>query len=109
MVVLERSTGTSTSILGRGFGLLAAGFAVGTTGSFAGTAGLLQDLRMLSMEKLKFLVDDEVVVLEGLSISEASRRSVGVLGGEARMEAGGERLGEAEAALNMSVSSVLIW
>ena len=108
MVVLERSTGTSTSILGRGFGLLAAGFAVGTTGNFAG-AGLLQDLRMLSMEKLKFLVDDDVVVLEGLSISEASRRSVGVLGGEARMEAGGERLGEAEAALNMSVSSVLIW
>ena len=86
-------------------GLLAAGFAVGTTGSFAGAAGLLQDLRMLSMEKLKFLLDEA----DGLSISEASRRSVGVLGGEARMEAGGERLGEAEAALSMSGSSVLIW
>ena len=111
MVVLERSTGTSTSILGTGLALLAAGFGVGTTGSFAGAAGLLQDLRMLSMEKLKFLVDDDDVVLavEGLSISEASSRSVGVRGGEARREDSGERLGEAEAALNMSVSSVLIW
>ena len=106
MVVLERSTGTSTSILGRGLALLAAGFGTGTTGSLAGAAGLLQDLRMLSMEKLKFLLED---VLGGLSISEASRRSVGVLGGEARMEAGGVRLGEAEADLSMSVSSVLIW
>ena len=58
------------------------------------------------MEKLKFLVED---VLEGLSISEASSRSVGVLGGEAKMEDSGERLGEAEAALSISVSSVLIW
>ena len=63
---------------------------------------------MLSMEKLRFFVEllEELV---GLSISEASRTSVGVLGGEAseekledRMEVGGDRL-------NMSVSSVLIW
>ena len=85
--------------------MLAAGFGVGTIGSFAGAVGLLQDLRMLSMEKLKFLVELE----EGLRISEASRRSVGVRGGEASTEAGGDRLGEAEAALSMSESSVLIW
>ena len=90
-------------------GLLCAGLAAGTVClGGEGADGLLEDFRMLSMEKLRFFVEllEELV---GLSISEASRTSVGVLGGEAseekledRTEVGGDRL-------NMSVSSVLIW
>ena len=76
-------------------------------GTEAGTDGLMEDFRILSIEKLRFLV---VEAGAGRRISEASRTSVGVLGGEDseekledRTEAGGERL-------NMSVvSSVLIW
>ena len=76
-------------------------------GTEAGTDGLMEDFRILSIEKLRFFV---VEAGAGRRISEASRTSVGVLGGEDseekledRTEAGGERL-------NMSVvSSVLIW
>ena len=77
-------------------------------GCLAGGEGLL-DFRMLSIEKLRFFVVVEAGEPAGLSISEASRTSVGVLGGEDReekledrTEVGGERL-------KMSVSSVLIW
>ena len=69
---------------------------------------MLEDFRMLSMEKLRFLVEllEELV---GLSISEASRTSVGVLGGEAREEKLEDRTEVGGDRLNMSVSSVLIW
>ena len=55
LVVFERSTGTSTSILGAGFGLLWTGLAEGV-GCLAGADGLLEDFRMLSIEKLRFFV-----------------------------------------------------
>ena len=132
-MVLERSTGTSTSIFGVGFGLTAAAgagdffegriLAVGCDEVFV--------LRMLSMEKLRFLAGWEAA--GGLIISEAaSSRSVGVLGGEASDEKlvdiidlgdddGRDDLGEAveEAGESLTLmmgddvsllpSSVLIW
>ena len=86
--VLERSTGTSTSIFGVGFGL------AGPVGGEAGeTAGFNVGaficvfeawtfvLRMLSIEKLRFLAC--CAAAAGRVTSEAaSSRSVGVRGGD---------------------------
>ena len=106
-MVFERSTGTSTSILGAGFGLFWRGLAAGV-GCLAGADGLREDFRMLSMEKLRFLVVEAGEPV-GLRMSEASRTSVGVLGGEEREEKLEERTEVGGERLKMSVSSVLIW